>query len=180
VNQPLLQMDLRLVGLAVVVLGVAVVAILWFGRRLRGELGPGRAAGAGDPFAPPPGVPTQVVKELQARGMATPAQLAKMTEMERHLLFTSMARTLSQETDVDTDTRLGGTRAFIRPEELPTLYCPSCSFRIERFSSTPPITGKCETCGARVIVRRDGPRILLTILPADETDTPRPNVRREP
>jgi DNA-directed RNA polymerase subunit RPC12/RpoP len=176
VNQPLLQMDLRLVGLAVLVFGAAGGCIWWIGQRLRGELGPPRTSGA----VTPPGIPPQVAKELQQRGLASPAQLAKMTEMERHLLFSSMAKTLKQEPEGDTDQRLGGARAFIRPEELPTLFCPSCSYRIERFSSTPPITGKCETCGARVIVRRDGARILLTVLPRDEMDPVRLDSRPEP
>jgi len=180
VNQPLLQMDLRLVGIAVIVLAAAVIAIWMAGKRLRGELGPARPAGARDPLLPPAGVPSQVVKALQQRGLATPAQLATMTEMERHLLFSTMSRTINQEAEGEPDTRPTAVRAFIRPDELPTLYCPTCSYRIERFSSTPPITGKCETCGARVIVRRDGVRIILTVLPRDEGDARRPDVRPAP
>lgn len=178
-NQPLLQMDLRLVGLAVLVFGTAVGVIWWFGRRLRRDLGSTVGGGVRDPLMPPSNVPSQVVKALQERGLASPAQLAKMTEMERHLLFTTMAKSIKQSTDEEEDQRPISARAFIRPEELPTLYCPTCSYRIERFSSTPPITGRCETCGARVIVRRDGPRILLTVLPRDDVAT-RPELRSEP
>ncbi len=163
-NQPLLQMDLRLVGAAVVVLGAAVAVIWWYGRKLRSELGVSRPSATADSLVPP-GVPPQVVKALQQRGLASPSQLAGMSEMERHLLFTTMASAIDQEAKSDEAMRPSLTRAFIKPEELPTLFCPTCSYRIERFSSTPPITGQCETCGARVIVRRDGARILLTVLP---------------
>jgi DNA-directed RNA polymerase subunit RPC12/RpoP len=180
VNQPLLQMDLRLVALAVLVLGIAVSAIWWVGRRLRGELGPARAVDAPNLLAPPAGVPSQVAKALQARGLASPAQLAKMTEMERHLLFSTMASTINKEAEEEPEPRAASARPFIRPEELPTLYCPTCSYRIERFSSTPPITGKCETCGARVVVRRDGARIMLTVLPADDTEPKRRDLRLDP
>jgi len=181
VNQPLLQMDLRLVGLAVVVLGAAVGIIWWYGQRLRGEIGITRKPGAKDPLMPPAGVPSQVVKALQQRGLATPAQLASMTEMERHLLFSTMANTINQDAEAAADeaSRAPLERAFIKPDELPTLYCPTCSYRIERFSSTPPITGQCETCGARVIVRRDGARILLTVLPRDEPPAKRADLRLE-
>ena len=177
-NQPLLQMDLRLVGFAVVIFGAAVGFIWWYTRRLRRDLGPVRQAGAREPLIPP-SVPPQVVKALQQRGLASPAQLANMTEMERHLLFSTMANSIKQDVDGEEAAVPPSARRFIRPDELPTLYCPSCSFRIERFSSTPPITGKCETCGARVIVRRDGPRILLTVLPRDEGEPPRPSERLE-
>lgn len=177
-NQPLLQMDLRLVGAAVVVLAVAFYAIWWAGRRLRSELGAPRS-GARTPLTPDASVPSQVVKALQQRGLATPAQLANMSEMERHLLFSSMASAIREEADTEEKALSPSARAFVRPEELPTLYCPTCSYRIERFSSTPPITGQCETCGAKVVVRRDAGRILLTVLPKDDGDGKKPELRIE-
>ncbi len=178
-NQPLLQMDLRLLGLAVLVLGVAVAAIWRVGRSLRGELGPSDTEGDRGTLHNP-SVPPQVARALQQRGLATPAQLAHMTEMERQLLFSSMTSAINKEEEPDAGPRRSGARAAIRPEELPALYCPTCSYRIEQFSSTPPITGRCETCGAKVVVRRDGARILLTVLPKDETEGRRPDLRLEP
>ncbi len=177
-NQPLLQMDLRLVGAALVVLGAAVGIIIWYSRRLRGVLG-ANSSDARDPLMAAPGVPSQVAKALQQRGLATPAQLANMTEMERHLLFSTMASTIQKDAEQESTTQPPSARAFIRAEELPTLYCPTCSYRIERFSSTPPLTGQCETCGARVIVRRDGGRILLTVLPREEGPARRSDARPE-
>ena len=179
-NQPLLQMDLRLLGLAVLVLGLAVAAIWRVGRSLRGELGTGTGTDGARETLENPSVPPQVARMLQQRGLATPAQLAHMTEMERQLLFSSMTSAINKEADPEDGPRASGARAIIRPEELPTLYCPTCSYRIERFSSTPPITGRCETCGAKVVVRRDGARILLTVLPKDETEGRRPDLRLEP
>jgi hypothetical protein len=176
VNQPLLQMDLRLLGLAIVVLGAAVSIIWWVGRKIRGDLGLPVAKGADDPSA---SLPPQVSRMLQQRGLATPAQLANMSALERQLLFSTMASAIEKEAEPETSSR-PSARAYIRPEELPTLYCPTCSYRIERFTSTLPITGQCETCHAKVVVRRDGGRILLTVLPKDETEARRPDLRLEP
>ena len=181
-NQPLLQMDLRLLGVAVLVLDFAVAAIWWVGRRLREVLGPPRdIEGTSGPLAQKSSAPPQVARVLQQRGLATPAQLATMTEMERNLLFSSMASVIDKDEEPDAGNRLSaGTRTFIGPDELPKLYCPTCSYRIERFTSSPPITGQCETCGARIVVRRDGARILLTVLPKGETAGRRPDLRLEP
>lgn len=177
-NQPLLQMDLRLVGAAIVVLAAAVIAIWLVGRRLRSDLGPIRSSGAG-PLAAGPSVPPQVAKELQARGLVTSAQLANMTEMERQLLFSTVAATIAREGESDEAFRTTGARAAIRPEEIPTLYCPLCGYHIERFGATPPITGQCETCGTKVVVRRDGARLLLTVLTTGDATTRRSPLRLE-
>ena len=180
-NPPILQMDLRLLGWAVLVLGTAIGVIWWFGRRVRDVLGPPRSAdGVRDSLSTNPSIPPQVVKKLQERGLATPAQLATMSEMERQLLFATMAATIDKEVEPDIGGRGASARAFQRIDEVPTLFCPSCGYRIERFSSTPPITGQCETCGAKVVVRRDGARILLTVVPKDEAETRKPDLRLEP
>ncbi len=179
-NQPLLQMDLRLLGLAVLLLGVAVAVIWRAGRRLRGELGqPNGTDGERSPLQKP-SMPPQAARLLQQRGLASPAQLAQMTETERQLLFNSVTEAISSESEPDALPRASGARPVIRPEEIPTLYCPTCSYRIERFTSTPPITGRCETCGARIVVRRDGARILLTVLPKGEAEGRRADLRLEP
>lgn len=179
-NQPLLQMDLRLVGLAVLLLGVAFAVIWRVGRRLRGELGPRPGTDALPGVQDEPPVPPQVARVLQQRGLATPAQLANMSEAERQLLFSSVSSVISKDEEPDVGPRLSGARAVIHSDDFPALYCPTCGYRIERFTSTPPITGQCETCGARVVVRRDGARILLTVVPRDETDGRRTDLRLEP
>ncbi len=178
-NQPLLQMDLRLVGAAIVVLAAAVIAIWLVGRRLRSDLAPLHSNG-GSPLASGPGVPPQVAKELQARGLVTSAQLANMTETERQLLFSTVAGAIAREAEGDDAFRTVGARAAIRPEDIPTLYCPLCGYHIERFGATPPITGQCETCGTKVVVRRDAGRFLLTVLPRDNASPRRLDLRREP
>jgi len=178
VNQPLLQMDLRLVGAAIVVLAAAVIAIWLVGRRLRSDLGPLHSNGS-SPLASGPAVPPQVAKELQARGLVTSAQLANMTEMERQLLFSTVATTLAREGEGDDAFRTTGARAAIRPEDIPTLFCPLCGYHIERFGSALPITGQCETCGTKVVVRRDASRLLLTVLPRDDSTAKRAPLRLE-
>ena len=176
-NQPLLQMDLRLVVAAIVVLAAAVIAIWLVGRRMRADLGPLRSSGGA--LAPGPRVTPQVAKELQARGLVTSAQLANMTEMERQLLFSTVAATLAREAEGDDAFRTTGARAAIRPEDIPTLFCPMCGYHIERFGATPPITGQCETCGTKVVVRRDASRLLLTVLPKDDSTARRTPLRLE-
>ena len=179
-NQPLLQMDLRLLGLAVLLLGVAVAAIWRAGRRLRGELGQPNGADGERSSLQNLSVPPQAARVLQQRGLASPAQLAAMSETERQLLFSSVTDAINSESEPATGPRPSGARPVIRPEDIPALYCPTCSYRIERFSSMPPITGRCETCGARIVVRRDGARILLTVLPKGETEGRRADLRLEP
>ena len=175
-NQPLLQMDLRLVGAAIVVLAAAVIAIWLVGRRLRSDLGPLHSNGS-SPLASGPAVPPQVAKELQARGLVTSAQLANMTEMERQLLFSTVAATIAREGD--DAFRTTGARTAIRPEDIPTLFCPLCGYHIERFGSALPITGQCETCGTKVVLRRDASRLLLTVLPRDDSTAKRAPLRLE-
>lgn len=178
-NQPLLQMDLRLVGLAVLLLGVAFAVIWRVGRRLRGELGP-QPGPAGTGGLARPSVAPEVARVLQQRGLATPAQLANMSETERQLLFSSVSSVISRDEESDIEGRLAGARAVIRADDFPALYCPTCGYRVERFTSSPPITGQCETCSAKIVVRRDGARILLTVVPGDETDGRRTDLRLEP
>jgi len=178
VRQLLVQLDLRLVGAAVLILGAAVGVIWRVGHRRRGaELG--RPA-AGEAPRARSSVPTPVIDALHERGLDTPAHLANMTELERHVLFSTMARTIDQEARRKNAVPLTSALPFIRPDELPTLYCPTCSDRIERFSSTPPLTSRCDTCGAVVIVRRDAGRIMLTVVPRDIASTRRPEGEQEP
>ncbi|MBW7932439.1 MAG: hypothetical protein H3C62_02260 [Gemmatimonadaceae bacterium] len=168
-NQPLLQMDLRLVGSAVVVLGAAVIAIWVIGRRMRAHLGlTGNSKSAPMPDLRLPDASPPVARELQARGLVTSAQLATMTEAERTLLFSTMAGAVGRAPVPQVVPP--SARGAVRAQELPPLHCPLCSFRIERFTSTPPITGQCETCGTRVVVRRDGARLLLTVMPSSPGD----------
>lgn len=176
-NQPLLQMDFRLVVAAIVVLAAAVVAIWMAGRRLRRDLGPTRSTDLS--VSAKPSVSSGVVKELQARGLVTPAQLANMSDTERQLLFSTVSSAISRPSDGESAPRSSMARPVIRPEELPAIFCPLCSYRIEAFSSTPPITGQCETCGAKVVVRRDEKRILLTVLERDDKAPRRPNPRSD-
>ena len=163
-NQPLLQMDLRLVGVAVLLLGVAAAAIWHVGRRLRSELGPRTAAGGTRGALETPSIPPQVSRVLQQRGLATPAQLANMSELERQLLFRSVSWILAGEGELVAPQPSAG-RAVAHSDALPDLFCPTCGSRLRGFTGTLPITGECESCRAKVMVRRDGARLLLTVQP---------------
>ena len=97
-NPPILQMDLRLLGLSVLVLGIAIGVIWWVGKRVRSELGSVRhTQDLRDAVSARPAVRPQVAKLLTQRGLVTPAQLAAMSEAERQLLFATMAATIEKE-----------------------------------------------------------------------------------
>ena len=168
-NQPILAMDLRLLALAVLVLGIAVGIIWWVGRRARSNLDAVRtAANMVDSLLINPSVPSRAAKALQQRGLATPAQLATMTDTERRLLFATMAAAIDKKSEPEGQGVTAG--AGVSPAELTTLSCPTCGFRIERLGNTLPMTVRCATCGVKVLARRDGTRIVLTVVPNDETD----------
>lgn len=77
-------------GLVILLVAVAYWAIAKAGSRLKGELG-SRAAGDGRTagFLPP-----TLVKKAMERGLVTPAQLAKMTPIERQFLLASLKDSL--------------------------------------------------------------------------------------
>jgi len=79
------------IGTVVVLVGVAIWAIARAGRRLKSELGSRVATPATGAFLPP-----TLVKKALERGLVTPAQLAKMTPIERTFLLASLKDSLDE------------------------------------------------------------------------------------
>ena len=88
----------KFLGIAVVMLMVAIASIRVITVSIRQRLGPGSRAG-GKSFAPQhaESVPQDLVKEALARGLVTPSQLANMSDDERHFVFVSLRKTLRDE-----------------------------------------------------------------------------------
>jgi hypothetical protein len=83
---------------AVVVLGLAIAGIAWFGHVVRGELGRGASrAGGGALAASLEMIPPALMKEAIARGMVSPSQLAAMSDQERTFLLASLKQKLAAD-----------------------------------------------------------------------------------
>ena len=88
----------KFLGIAVVMLIVAVASIRVITVSIKQRLGLGSRAGRKS-FAPQPdeSVPQDLLKEALARGLVTPSQLANMSREERQFVFVSLRKTLRDE-----------------------------------------------------------------------------------
>jgi hypothetical protein len=181
--------------IAVLVLALAFAGIVWVGRMIRGELGPGAARGA-DPagLAMLGQIPPAMMKEAIARGLVVPAQLAGMSEMERTFLFASLKQKLAaaatgaaaapaadaaeaapQAASVPAVAPKPAAAAI--PAALPPamaslldadklrLWCPMCGTELS-LPVFPPLLARCATCGMKSAVRADeGGRYVVNVSP---------------
>ena len=85
--------DRVIIGISLVILlvGISFWAIAKAGSRLKSELGTHDPMGKGAGFLPP-----TLVKKALERGLVTPAQLAKMTPIERQFLLASLKDSLDE------------------------------------------------------------------------------------
>ena len=85
----------KFLGIAVVMMVVAVASIRVITVSIKQRLGQGSRAG-GKSFAPQhaESVPQDLLKEALARGLVTPSQLANMSDDERQFVFVSLRKTL--------------------------------------------------------------------------------------
>ena len=88
----------KFLGIAVLMLIIAVASMRVITVSIRQRLGPGSRA-AGKSFAPQhaESAPPDLLKEALARGLVTPSQLANMSDNERHFVFVSLRKTLRDE-----------------------------------------------------------------------------------
>jgi hypothetical protein len=88
--------------IAFIVLVLAFASIVWMGKSIRRELGPGGARGANNAgMAMLEQIPPAVMKEAIAKGLVVPSQLAGMTEIERTFLFASLKQKLTARKEDD-------------------------------------------------------------------------------
>ena len=85
----------KFLGIAVVMMVVAVASIRVITVSIKQRLGQGSRAG-GKSFAPQhaESVPQDLLKEALARGLVTPSLLANMSDDERLFVFVSLRKTL--------------------------------------------------------------------------------------
>jgi len=85
--------------ISLVVLGLSFAGIVWVGRMIRGELGPGASRGGDSAGLAMLGqISPAMMKEAIAQGLVVPSQLAGMTEAERMFLFASLKQKLAAAT----------------------------------------------------------------------------------
>lgn len=162
--------------IALVVLGLAFAGIVWVGRTIRGELGPG-AGGGSDPGGRSmlEQIPPAMMKEAIAKGLVIPSQLASMSPVERAFLFASLKQQLGAAlpaahaepavappvapADVPP-----GMLAMLNAEKL-RVWCPMCGAELQ-LPTFPPIVARCTNCGMKSAVRREeGGRYTVMVSP---------------
>lgn len=120
---------LRLIAGSVLILGTAITAVVWFGRRVRAQLG----LGAKKPAPTLDGldaIPPALVKQALERGLVTSAQLATMTPIERRFVLEAVRK------QIEVDAGDGGATPEQRITKAPDLP-PSQPFPA---SSSPTVT----------------------------------------
>ena len=175
------QTDLRYVGTAVFLLGVAWGLIKWVGHTIRGQLGPGMPSREdAAPIAHVDAVPPALVKQAIERGLVTAAQLASMKPGERLFLFASLApRLASPEASVVAGGLAArGQRAISGAEfgmaampanERLHVHCPMCGEMLD-LPAFVPYVAHCAACGGKTSVREaEEGHLLLHVLPGHRT-----------
>ncbi|MBI3567693.1 MAG: hypothetical protein HY084_05755 [Gemmatimonadetes bacterium] len=178
----------RLVAATVFILATAVVAVVWFGRRIRRslDLGAPRTASLRGFDAVPPAL----VKQALERGLITSAQLATMSPVERQFVLASLRKQLEGDAPSPapappppaTPPRAAAPASTPTPEKTPMtrppqpadgallpdkprlkLWCPLCGEPL-KLPAFPPMVAMC-VCGTKTAAREDsGPgRYILNV-----------------
>jgi hypothetical protein len=172
--------------IAAAVFGLALAAIVWVGRTIRGELGSGAARGGNSgSLAMLEQIPPAMMKEAIARGLVVPSQLAGMTEMERTFLFASLKQKLTSVSDSAPAPVAPKAPAAVAPHSpAPTLpadlppamaamlnaeklrvWCPMCGTELQ-LPTFPPLLARCATCGMKSAIRTEmGGRYIVNVSP---------------
>jgi len=148
----------------VVIFGLCTILAIWtVGRMTKRYLAGGDAArkpGARDAL-------TQVeVDAIVSRGLATPAELFTMDPDKQRILA---------QTALMLVTAAQGLPTAGVPAAPPETFCPHCAAPVTDFPPVLPWRATCRRCGTELVLRRDGPRLLLsyriksTAAPAGDT-----------
>lgn len=155
------------IAAGVVVTG-AVVAALWFGRRLRNEAKRDLAGLPASPEGPSELTARHVFRVLQDRKIATVEEIAAMSPRERQLLFDSVARKVTPLVAMPAVAASGG-RGTPAATTVPAatavgvLHCPACAAPIPAAAEANRVVLPCPGCGRRLSARRDGLRVSVTV-----------------
>jgi hypothetical protein len=178
--------------IALVVLGLAFAGIVWVGRMIRGELGPGASRGGDSAGLAMLGqISPAMMKEAIAKGLVVPSQLAGMTEAERMFLFASLKQKLAAAAVAPAaapvaapavvpvvppapaqEPALPALPADIPPAMLAILnaekfrvWCPMCGTEL-KLPTFPPLLARCAICGMKSAIRsEEGGRYIVNVSP---------------
>ncbi len=177
---------------AFLVLGLSFAGIVWIGRQIRGELGPGASSGGGDlgGLAMMETIPPAMMKEAIGKGLIVPSQLAGMTPVERTFLFASIKQKLTPAVAAADAAPSPIPRAApiaplaapiaappaipagVPPEMLAILnaeklraWCPMCGTELQ-LPAFPPLLARCTKCGMKSAIRQEeGGRYVVIVSP---------------
>lgn len=194
---------LRLIAGTVIILGAAITAVVWVGRQVRGQLGPGakKPAPSLDRFD---AIPPALVKQALERGLVTATQLATMTPIERRFVLEAVRKQIEGDAPdgsaVPDDATAGAASpaasttlaspppprpsvtqppspsdaSLIPDRERLSVWCPLCGTAL-KLPAFPPMVAFCASCGARTAVRDDSGagRYVINVAAAAGTEPPR-------
>ena len=125
-------------------------AIRWTGRNLRSQIGHGHRTTRRNELTP------QEVDAIVARRLASPAELFQMSAAEQRLLAQAAVAMVAATQRIPT--------AAI-DSTPPPAFCPHCGTFVENWPAEIPWRCGCVTCGAALVLRRDGQRLVLSYTP---------------
>lgn len=183
---------LRLIAGTVIILGAAITAVVWVGRQVRGQLGPGakKPAPSLDRFD---AIPPALVKQALERGLVTSAQLATMTPVERHFVLQAVRKQIEGDAAAIAPPVASTSPAAPPPPRPPmtpppspgeaslvpdrarlTLWCPLCGTSLN-LPAFPPMVAYCASCGAKSAVRDDSGagRYVINVAAPAGSESPR-------
>ena len=125
-------------------------AIRWTGRNLRSQIGERRPNAQRNALSP------LEVDAIVARRLATPVELFNMSAAEQRLLAETAIAMVTATQQIPT---------LAIDSTPPRAFCPHCGTFVENWPAQVPWRCECATCGAAIVLRRDGQRVVLSYTP---------------
>lgn len=134
--------------------GFVVWTFRWVGRNLRAQIGESSARPKASPLS------AIEIESVVARGLAQPAELFNMSPAQQRFL----AETAASMDRIAPRPSQGAPPVDSAP---PRTHCPACGVLVENLPQRTPWRCDCTACGAALVLRRDGPRFVISFTPRD-------------